>query len=746
MRSRSHGGAASAALAGVSIAAGLALGRIYDDDSFAMPVVVAAVLPHVIGLAGRRRGSRPELVLVLTVIAFVVAAAWLLVPATTVYGIPGPATVTALAHRLHDGWHVFRVGRAPVAVSDGVVLLAMCATAAAATTADLLAFRAEATIGAIAPALVVFVFASTLGTTELRTLTTLAFAAAVVVFLLVQHQVLLEARRAWATGRRPGPSGVASVGAAVGGLAIVTGLLLGPALPGAGDPPLVAYRGLGGAGAAGPGDYRTLSPLVDLRARLTDQPDQALFTVKAPVRLYWRIAALDDFDGRVWGIRSRARPASEILGRGHNGRDVVTQQFDIGVLDAQWLPAAYEPVGIDLADARVVVESRTLIAGRREITGLTYTVRSRVPARPGPREIAATVGPVPASLRRTLQQARRLPAGFPARVRRLAQQIVTGAATPYDAAKRLEAFFLDGSFSYDLDTPRGSGTDAITAFLVARQGFCEQFAGTFAAMARAAGLPARVAVGFTPGDFDSSSGLFTVKARDAHAWPEVWLRGLGWTAFEPTPADPQAGAADPTVGQPAAGTTPGSPTSASSTTPTTGSTPAPSRALPRSDTAVAAGASSRRGGTGGLPRSVVLAVVGVLAASAAGAVALRRVVARWRRRVRRRHALRPADAVAGAWQDALERLQTVGLRPAPALTPREQVGVVAAGTPLPARDGLERPLRDLAELYTRCAWSPTGASPDDVVRAWRDADALRRAISETTTIPDRIRRGVLSRA
>src|SRR5206468_1301591 len=68
---------------------------------------------------------------------------------------------------------------------------------------------------------------------------------------------------------------------------------------------------------------------------------------------------------------------------------------------------------------------------------------------------------------------------------------------------------------------------------VDKSGYCEQLAGTYAAMARAVGLPSRVTIGFTPGDF--KNGSFIVTGRQAHAWPEVFISGYGWVAFEPTP-------------------------------------------------------------------------------------------------------------------------------------------------------------------------------------------------------------------
>ena len=77
-------------------------------------------------------------------------------------------------------------------------------------------------------------------------------------------------------------------------------------------------------------------------------------------------------------------------------------------------------------------------------------------------------------------------------------------------------------------------TNAIANFISEKRGFCVQFASTYAVMARSLGIPSRVAVGFTPGDL--RDGVFHVQSHNAHAWPEIWLAGLGWThLFDPTP-------------------------------------------------------------------------------------------------------------------------------------------------------------------------------------------------------------------
>ena len=96
-------------------------------------------------------------------------------------------------------------------------------------------------------------------------------------------------------------------------------------------------------------------------------------------------------------------------------------------------------------------------------------------------------------------------------------------------------------FTYSTDIPDGHGNSAIESFLEDRVGYCEQFAGTFAAMARSLGIPARVAVGFTQGELQDD-GSYLVLGRNAHAWPEVWFDGYGWVPFEPTPGRGMPGA------------------------------------------------------------------------------------------------------------------------------------------------------------------------------------------------------------
>jgi Transglutaminase-like superfamily len=114
--------------------------------------------------------------------------------------------------------------------------------------------------------------------------------------------------------------------------------------------------------------------------------------------------------------------------------------------------------------------------------------------------------------------------------------VVGDATTPYDRVHRIHAFLTDraNGFRYSLSTDPGTSGDDLVDFLRLRRGYCEQYAGAMAVMVRAAGVPARVVLGYTPGTVQPD-GSRLVTSDDAHAWVEVYFRGLGWVPFDPTP-------------------------------------------------------------------------------------------------------------------------------------------------------------------------------------------------------------------
>ena len=144
----------SAALALVSAATALAFSRVFRDGGFAPLLLVAALVPHLVGFVGRVRGWSVRRTVVVAALATVMILVWIVVGETTAYGLPTPATATRIGHLLDSGWTVFRIGIAPVTPDVGVVLLCAIATALGAIVADAIGRRPDVTLGALAPTLV----------------------------------------------------------------------------------------------------------------------------------------------------------------------------------------------------------------------------------------------------------------------------------------------------------------------------------------------------------------------------------------------------------------------------------------------------------------------------------------------------------------------------------------------------------------------------------------------------------------
>ncbi len=113
--------------------------------------------------------------------------------------------------------------------------------------------------------------------------------------------------------------------------------------------------------------------------------------------------------------------------------------------------------------------------------------------------------------------------------------MATGAKTPYEVVRRVEAYLTE-NLRYSLDVRRASGLDPLDEFLFYRKsGNCEYFAASMAILLRAEGIPARVVNGFQRGEWNEVGQYLAVRQRDAHSWVEVFFLGAGWVTFDPSP-------------------------------------------------------------------------------------------------------------------------------------------------------------------------------------------------------------------
>jgi len=219
-----------------------------------------------------------------------------------------------------------------------------------------------------------------------------------------------------------------------------------------------------------------------------------------------------------------------------------------------------------------------------------------------------------------------------ARVYRLARRLTARKATVYDAVNSVQGY-LKRSYRYNERPP--TRHYPLPAFLFEDKiGYCQQFSGAMALMLRLAGIPARVATGFTRGSFNRDSGEYRVRDLDAHSWVEVHFTGIGWVAFDPTPA------ATPAEGQ-TSGLNPGGDALSGAGADSARRAPTPDRA--------GDGGSAER--SRGLPAWAAALGLMALAAVAAASLALRALRARRREPPRRR-----AEAQLRELRSALARL------------------------------------------------------------------------------------------
>ncbi len=527
-------------LVATSIASVFMLQRIFTDATFAAPLIFTLIVGHGVLIAMRWFGFGSVTSALVSLIATAAAIVAIHYSASAVAAIvPTSATIEQFRVDMTQAQEFFQSTTTPVPPITGFLVVASLGLWVLALAADWAAFRLFAPGQAMIPFVAIVVFVSLLGVDERRMATTATALLCGVLFLLSHRSASRAAQGVW-LDQGPG-RGYLSLMTAGGVLAVVAalaGVLGGPAVPGADEAPLVE---LGAESREQNKPLEVISPLVQIQPRLVDQSDRVLFTVETNQRAYWRIAALDVFDGSLWRSQGQFRSANDSLPVDYPSSapvDSVTSTFDLGELNVVWAPAAYLPTRFENLSGGTGVnyesESATFIVDTNDQTvsdGLRYTVTSQIPIFTGDslRQLAAESNQVVDG--RYLE----LPADYSPLARETAEQLTVGMTSPYDKAIALQDYFRN-NFIYDVDVAKGHDIQRIADFLTVRRGYCEQFAGTYASMARAIGLPARVATGFTPGDSDPNNpNRYIVRGKHAHAWPEVFIAGAGWVAFEPTP-------------------------------------------------------------------------------------------------------------------------------------------------------------------------------------------------------------------
>lgn len=713
-------------VAALSGASGYGFARVFPPSEL-LPVLAVAVLAPVAlsavlsGLLRRRpvragRVGRPTLPLWPAALLTVVA--WAVVVSATLFhevsdGLPGAAALRAAWSALLDAPHALLSTILPAPGEPGLLVLPHAVVWAATAVAAELALRTGAPLLPALPAVLAFGFPLVLGAdgpgSSYPAAGALAGAAALLV--LVRSRVRLPLR-AMAL-RLPAV-------AALGGVAA----LLGPLLPGLGSP--YDLRETVTPPAERP---RSVSPLDQVSAWLRNG-DEKVFTVRtsgaAPGN--HRLAVLDRYDGTTWSsgaglTRTGGRvPEEKGADADEAGRTkTLEQRVTVQSLPGIWLPAADRPSSVTTPEGTALSvdpDSGVLSTGAAVPRGFTYTATSRLREYDADRLRYADAAHDPARVRLPAVDAAGQPISSVRSFRNIAVRVTRGSTHPYQRAVRL-ADWLRATYRLDPGALPGHTYRSLEFFLAdGGRGTSEQFAASFAVLARTLGLPTRVAVGFRPGT-RTGSGTWQVRGRDVLAWPEVKFAGVGWVPFHPTPGEAAQGSGAASAAEPEERRQAGG----ESRKPTPPSTPPPTPA----EAAPATGGAS---GTGMPPLWLTVPLALLLLATAYVLYAL------WlpyNRRGRRRNGPDARHRVLGAWQQIVERLTELGLPPTGAHTAQE----IAAFGMEHLGGAVGRRLPELAILVNEVEYADR--RPDSVAAdsAWADCDALEKTVRQR--IPRRTR-------
>jgi len=694
-----QGVTAAVVLSAGSIGVGLGWGGLLVGPRTALVVLAMAALAALLAQAGRRL-SAPFAALALV--------AGLVVPGLLLAGLPATDAPGALI----GGWARLLDTTVPAPATGERLLLVATSVGAAAAAGQWLLARTTSRWLPLAPLLALLLGLRLLGTrggAGSQALPAIALALTAVVFVLLRGGDVGGGRLLVAGG----------TAAAVAAAAVASVLVLPHRAP----LDLAAQR----TPAVIPVD--AVNPLSLIKGASGSSVPVANVTLRAVSGAAWpgdeplhlRLAALDTWErGTLTGQASFSALGSVVPDPPSSSpSSTVGVEEQVRLLQPQgpWLPlpdrpvrilAASQPLAVDRGSGAVVVA-----AGRGPAAG-DFTVRSEVAPAPDDAQLG-TAQPDP----RARALASTVP-GTPAGLVQLAHQLVgQDGAGPFVQIGRLQQWF-ETTFTVDPAAHPGHSIPQLQAFILdSKMGTSEQFASAFVLLARAVGLPARVAVGYTS---RVGVGQQVLTQGDLQAWPEIALttvagRSLGWVAFEPTPGHTShdiAVAQPTTAAARAASRAASDPSSVTRSSPVAATPPARARSH-------------------FLPFAVAAALLVMLGGALGGTTVVRRR--------RRKGGGSPTARVSLAWADARRLLRSAGLALPSAATAAEVAA--AARTRLGHEAG--EVVSSLAQLQTLAVFAPAGlVQQGQADQAWAARDALAHHVRTRTSRWNRLRAGLPS--
>jgi transglutaminase-like putative cysteine protease len=275
-----------------------------------------------------------------------------------------------------------------------------------------------------------------------------------------------------------------------------------------------AASGLGDTMSPGDINQLALSDEVAFRVRFDK-------TTPPSAERYWRGPVLDVFDGHTWShsVTSLQRgPELQPDGPLYQYTVMMEPHQHRWIFMLDW-PSSWSLPRAALNSDYTLMQADPL-ARPVDVVGTSYTkVRS--------------TEPLNANMRR---RDTRLPRDRNPRTQQLARELREAHTDDMEYLQAVLSMFTQQPFFYTL-TPPKLADDSVDEFLFdTKRGFCGHYASAFAALARAAGIPARVVTGYHGGTLNPYGDYWMLRQSDAHAWTEVWIERRGWVRMDPTAA------------------------------------------------------------------------------------------------------------------------------------------------------------------------------------------------------------------
>ncbi|GAB2930222.1 transglutaminase family protein [Streptomyces mayteni] len=543
-----------------TVAAASALLPLVDGADWMLQAAVLLGAQTLVGLALRWRGLHPAITVGAQTATSLVLLTVVMAPDYATFGLlPGPQVFEQFGLLLRDGAEDIGHYVAPAPATEGIRMMVFGGVLLIGLLVDVLAVTARSAASAGLPLLALYSVAAGVAQEGPGWPYFLLAAAGYLVLLLAEGRDRLTRWGRFFAGHGPAqgvpaePRAVtmgprARTGRRIGVLTLGVAVLAPAALPSLGEG-LLDLDGSGGAGRSNAGDVISVNPVVALQDQLNQQQDRAVLSYRTtsaePSEMYLRLIALDEFTGQEWrSSRWYENQTPEapwpVTGLSDEvATTSVTTTVEVADYYAQnSLPVPYPATSVTVEGNWLFDRgTQTLVTNQqgRTSAGSTYEIEHLL-VRPTADQLAQA----PEPSQELTDYYTRVPDNLPQEVAATALSVTSSATTDFDRAVALQDWFTrDGGFRYDTSVASGNGTQAIVNFLQQREGFCVHFAFTMAAMARTLGIPAQVAVGFTPGT-RQPGGAYEVGVHNAHAWPELYFQGVGWVRFEPTPGQGNA--------------------------------------------------------------------------------------------------------------------------------------------------------------------------------------------------------------